>query len=143
VITHVHSDHVAGLLTAQQYAIQAGSFISTEMLVSNHGEHDLDLIIKESNISSLLDALRNQKRIVAMTDDAINNLSLNDPNMEIEGIILPSAASKERENKSGLILKVTEIRDGKRRAILFLGDIERTQQKDLILIRIQFFCRFI
>jgi beta-lactamase superfamily II metal-dependent hydrolase len=131
VITHVHSDHVSGLITAQQYMSQTGASISTDMLVSNHGEHDLDLIVREKNIQSLLRAMRKQKSIVALNDEALQKLSLNDPNMAVEGIILPSTAYQKSENKSGLILKITELRDGEKHAVLFLGDIEKSQQREL------------
>lgn len=130
VITHVHSDHVGGLITAEQYANQAGTALSADMLVSNHGAHDLNLIIRESKLRSLLTELRNQP-IVGMNDEAIAKLALNDENIEVRGIALNNAIQKGNENKSSLIIKVTEIRDGKRRATLFLGDIELSQQSEL------------
>ncbi len=129
VVTHVHADHVGGFLTAASYARMSGAWITTDMLVSNHGSHDLDLVINESHLPTLLKTLRTQ-RIVAADDGMLDALALDDSNMELRGFALPTAG--KGENTSGLILKVTEIRDGhSRRAVLFLGDIEEPQQAEL------------
>jgi beta-lactamase superfamily II metal-dependent hydrolase len=130
VITHVHSDHAGGLLTAAQYAARSDSKFSTDALVSNHGSHDLDLILNESRLQSLLTSMRGQKQVVGLDDDALSKLALDDPHLRVEGIPLPRQSASE--NRSGLIIKVTEIRDETKRAILFLGDIEESEQRSLL-----------
>ncbi len=130
VITHVHSDHIGGLITAQQYAKQKGSALSTDMLVSNHGEHDVDVVIRESKLKPLLASLRTRP-IVGIEDQAPAKLALADDNIAIEGFKLNESMPSGNENISGLVLKVTEIRNGKRRATLFLGDIEKSEQSKL------------
>src|ERR1700710_737287 len=130
IITHVHSDHAGGLLTAEQYAAQNGAHLSTDLLVSNHGEYDLSLIINETRIRPLLQAMKGRKQVAALTDEGLAKLGLKDPNLEVKGIVLSSQA-EGNENRTGLIIKVTEIRDGERRATLFLGDIEQ-QEQDLL-----------
>jgi len=130
VITHVHSDHASGLMTAGKYARQKGSLLSTGMLVSNHGEHDIDIVVRQSNLRDLLTSLRSQ-RVVAMDDQALAKLAFADENMAIEGFTLNKSGQSRNENASGLVLKVTEIRDGQRRATLFLGDIGKSEQSRL------------
>ncbi len=130
VITHVHSDHVGGLITANQYLKSKGSVLKADMLISNHGEHDLNIVIRESNLKSLMTEMRSPK-IVVMSDEALNRFALNDDNISIEGIMLNTSKQSKNENLSGLIIKVTEIRDGIKRATLFLGDIEKSIQKKL------------
>jgi len=127
VITHVHSDHAGGLVTAERYARQKGSKLSADMLVSNHGEHDIDVVVRESNVRSLVTALRGRP-VVAMSDQALAKLAFADENMAIEAIALNKSRQPRSENASGLVLKVTEIRDGQRRATLFLGDIGKSEQ---------------
>jgi ribosomal protein L37AE/L43A len=131
VITHVHSDHAGGLIPAGQYARQTGSQLSTDMLVSNHGEHDLGLVVHEARLKTLLSSLR-EVPIVGMDDPALAKLSFADENISIEGIALGKGRRPRNENLSSLVLKVTEIRDGERRAVLFLGDIEKSQQAELL-----------
>ncbi len=131
VITHVHSDHVGGLITAGQYARQKDSMLSADMLVSNHGEHDLDVVIRESKLKSLLAVLRSRP-IVGMNDRALTKLAFDAESIAIEGFMLNRSSRSRNENTSSLVLKVTEIRDGQRRATLFLGDIERSQQAELL-----------
>lgn len=130
VITHVHSDHAGGLLTASQYAKREGSALSADMLVSNHGQHDIDLVVHESRLRPLMDALRD-KPIVGLDDPALEKLAFADENIAVEGIVLDKSRRTRNENRSSLVLKVTEIRDGERRAVLFLGDIEKAQQAEL------------
>jgi beta-lactamase superfamily II metal-dependent hydrolase len=126
VITHVHSDHAGGLLTAEQYARQTGSHLSTDLLVSNHGVHDLGLILNEERLPPLLRAMKG--RVFALSDEGL--ATLKDPNLEMTIIRLPSPSGGS-ENRAGLAIKVTEIRDGERRAVLFLGDLEQPQQEQL------------
>jgi beta-lactamase superfamily II metal-dependent hydrolase len=130
VITHVHSDHASGLMTAGEYARQKGSVLSAGMFVSNHGEHDVDVVIRESKLRALLASLRSQP-VVAMDDQALAKLAFADENMAIEGFTLNKSKQSKSENASGLVLKVTEIRDGQRRATLFLGDIGKSEQARL------------
>jgi glyoxylase-like metal-dependent hydrolase (beta-lactamase superfamily II) len=44
IITHVHSDHVGGLISAalyaKKYAKKEGSSLTADLFVSNHGVHD-------------------------------------------------------------------------------------------------------
>lgn len=75
VITHVHSDHVGGLITAERYAKGEGAAFSTDLLVSNHGEHDLLLVVRDSKIGPLRAQLRDRP-IVGISDDAITKLAL-------------------------------------------------------------------
>ena len=130
VITHIHSDHFGGLISAGKYLKTTGSKLTTNMLVSNHGVHDLDLVINESNLSDLITTLRG-KPIVVMDDNALSKLAFSDENIAIEGLILNAQRKNQNENPSSLILKVTEIRDGEKKATLFLGDIEKSQQAKL------------
>ena len=130
VITHVHSDHASGLMTAGEYARQKGSVLSAGMFVSNHGEHDVDVVIRESKLRGLLASLRSQP-VVAMDDQALAKLAFADENMAIGGFTLNKSKQSKSENASGLVLKVTEIRDGQRHATLFLGDIGKSQQSRL------------
>jgi beta-lactamase superfamily II metal-dependent hydrolase len=131
IITHVHSDHVGGLVPAAKYALEAGSAFTTDLLVSNHGEHDLDLVIRESNIPPLLRAMRGQKRVAALTQEALTNLALDDPHLRVEAWSVSADTETQNENRTGLVVKVSEIRDGQSRATLFLGDIEAPQQRAL------------
>ena len=131
VITHVHSDHVGGLVTAEQYVKQEGSAMSADKLVSNRGEHDLNLVIRDSNVKAFLAQLRNERPVVGLTNEALDALKLNDENIEVKGYRLQKTGDGGTENQSGLVLKVTEIRDGIKRATLFLGDIEQKQQAEL------------
>ena len=130
IVTHVHSDHVGGLITAEQYARETGAALSADRLVSSHGAHDLDLVVRDSTLRQLRGSLKGRS-IVGMRDDAPAALALNDENIEIRGILLGEPGTSGRENASGLVVKVTEIRDGERRATLFLGDIEQAQQAEL------------
>jgi hypothetical protein len=99
--------------------------------VSNHGEHDLDLIVKDTKIPDLLKAMRDKKPIAALNQEAMNSLAFDDPHLRVETISLPRNDVGENENQNSLIVKVTEIRDGESRATLFLGDIETRQQEAL------------
>ncbi len=130
VVTHVHSDHAGGLLTAERYSKETGSILSADMIVSNHGEHDLKMILNESTLRRLLLKFKD-KPIVGLTDAENKKLSLKDESMELSSYSL-SNSSSTNENKTSLIIKVTEIRDGKRCATLFLGDIEKSQQNELL-----------
>jgi beta-lactamase superfamily II metal-dependent hydrolase len=131
VITHVHSDHVGGLITAEQYVReQKNAALTADMLVSNHGEHDLNLVLRHEQIGPLMAELRSRP-IVGMSDYAIAKLALNTEHLEVRGIALDKTVGASNENNTSLILKVTEIRDGIRRATLFLGDIEMAQQRAL------------
>jgi hypothetical protein len=58
-------------------------------------------------------------------------MALNDEYIEVRGIALAQPSAGSSENVSSLVVKVTEIRDGARRATLFLGDIEQAQQSQL------------
>lgn len=132
IITHVHSDHVGGLVTAARYAEESGSVFSTDMLVSNHGEHDVDLIIRDSKIPDLLKSMKEAgKTVTVLKQETLAKLAFDDPNLRIETIALPRDAIGDKENHTSLIVKITEIRDGDSRATLFLGDIESKQQKAL------------
>ena len=131
VITHVHSDHVGGLITAGQYARQSGSALSVDKLVSNHGEHDINVVLHEQTLKTLMSDLRAQP-LVAIDDPASGTLAFADENIEVEQIVLSKPRGSKGENPSSLILKVTELRDGERRAVLFLGDIEKSQQAALL-----------
>jgi beta-lactamase superfamily II metal-dependent hydrolase len=130
IITHVHSDHAGGLITAARYAEETGSAFTTDLLVSNHGEHDLDLIMRDEKIPDFLKAMHGKKTVAAITEEILNKMALDDPHMRVETIPLPHDVG-ESENRTGLIIKVTEIRDGESRATLFLGDIEAAQQQAL------------
>jgi len=130
IITHVHSDHAGGLISVARFAQEEESPFTADAFVSNHGEHDLDLIIKEANISSLLKSMRGRKPVAVLTEEGLNSLALNDPHLRVEAIQLQIPVSGN-ENQSGLIVKVTEIREGESRATLFLGDIEASRQRAL------------
>jgi beta-lactamase superfamily II metal-dependent hydrolase len=130
VVTHVHADHVGGLLTAAQYASLQGSALSASQLVSNHGSHDINVITKETHLRSMLRSIR-EAPIVGLTDPALKELAFSDEHIAVESFVLDEHKSSARENPSGLVVKITEIRDGKRRAVLFLGDIEQRQQERL------------
>jgi hypothetical protein len=119
------------LVTAARYADEAGSAFGTDLLVSNHGEHDLDLIVRDTKIPDLLKAMRGKKPVAALNQEAMNSLAFDDPHLSVETISLPRDVVGEQENQSSLIVKVTEIRDGDSRATLFLGDIETRQQEAL------------
>jgi len=134
VVTHVHSDHVGGLVTAEQYARQIGAVLTADSFVSNRGAHDLDLVVRDSTLRQLKSSLKGRS-IVGLRDDALTKLVLNDENIEVRGISLGDPEASGKENVSGLVVKVTEIRDGTRRATLFLGDIEQAQQAQLFASR--------
>ena len=132
IITHVHADHVGGLVTAARYVEETGSALSTDLLVSNHGEHDLDLIVRDTKIPDLLKEMREKDRTVAvLKQEALNSLAFEDPHLRVEAISFPPETAGGKENQTSLIVKITEIRDGKSRATLFLGDIEAPQQQAL------------
>ena len=82
IITHVHSDHAGGLVTAARYANETGSAFNTDLLVSNRGEHDLDLIVKDTKIPDLLKAMRDKKPVAALNEEALNSLAFDDTNLE-------------------------------------------------------------
>ncbi len=130
IITHVHSDHAGGLVSAERYAKEAKHTLTADLFVSNHGVHDLDLIVKDRKVPEVLDAMRGTKPVAALTDKAIARLAMEDPHLRVEAINL-KRGSRKSENRTGLIIKVTEIRDGVSRATLFLGDIEAAQQRAL------------
>lgn len=131
VITHVHSDHVGGLITAEQYAKQEGAALSTDKIISNRGEHDLHLLIRDSTLSQFLTKFGNGRPVVGISDEAINALKLNDEYIEVKGYPLEKTGQAGKENQAGLVVKITEIRDGIKRATLFLCDIEQKQQAEL------------
>jgi hypothetical protein len=89
-----------------------------------------DLIVRAEKIPDLLREMRGKKEVAALTEQALSKLALDDPHLRVEGISLARKAGKH-ENQSGLVIKVTEIRDGESRATLFLGDIEAPQQQAL------------
>lgn len=130
VVTHVHADHVGGLITAAQYASLQGNALTTDRLVSNHGTHDLNVIMREPQLRHLLASMR-ETPVVGLTDPALRELAFSDENIAVEAFALDEPRASRPENPSSLVVKVTEIRDGKRRAVLFLGDIEKSQQDRL------------
>ena len=131
IITHVHSDHAGGLMTAARYAQEEGSPFTADLFVSNHGEHDLDLIIKEGNIPTLLKSMRGKKPVAVLTEEGLSKLALDDPHLRVQAVQLADGVGGASENQSGLIIKVTEIRDGESKATLFLGDMEVSRQRAL------------
>lgn len=108
IITHVHSDHAGGLMTAVRYAQAAGSPFTTDSFVSNYGEHDLDLIISTAKIPTLLKLMRGKKKVPVLTDEGLKGLALDDPHLRVEAVQLEPEVSGN-ENQSGLIVKVTEM----------------------------------
>ena len=132
VITHIHSDHVGGLFTAGEYAKQKGALLAVKELVSNRGAHDLDVILGESELAPFLESMRGTKPVVGLSTEGAARLAMQDPNLTVEGYVIAKPGSlSSGENANGIVVKVTEIRDGRERAVLFLGDIERAQQKAL------------
>jgi len=131
VLSHVQTDDTDIYMTAHRFLKMKGHTIQTKIPVSTTDEGDIYLIVKASNLKSLLEEMSDQA--IVMPDSASqNNCIIDTPHLTLEEITITSSDLSSKK-PPGLLIKITEIRDGDRRAILFTGNIDKDVQKKLVM----------
>jgi competence protein ComEC len=127
IITHWHLDHYEGLFKAFEFAKMNGIEFKIGKLVSNHDKNGIKMLIGEIKFRELLTHV-NPGNIIEMNGKTFKKIILSNENGIVEVFNISNNSRYVNENNSGLMAKVTEIRDGEKAAILFLGDMEKSKQ---------------
>ncbi|MBI9064664.1 MAG: hypothetical protein JEZ14_21945 [Marinilabiliaceae bacterium] len=131
VLSHVQTDDTGIYMAAHHFLKMNNHTIQTKLPVSQTDERDLYLIVKASNLKRLLED-RPDQMIVLPDTVAQNHIIIDTPHLTLEEITI-SPSDPSPKNPPGLLIKISEIRDGDKRAFLFTGNIDKNIQKKLLM----------